>query len=245
MNIYHLSDLHWGAGYAQKVGFELAVNYLIQINDVSGVIVVSGDVVEGVNKGEWVPARAHLMRLREVYLDRLLIVPGNHDCSDWKGITYCNNAASRTKFYLNTICPNFKPSSNGLRVTTNQGVKFIGVDTCIGNSDDRIPPLARGEIGTSQLAGLELELQDEVPTFIIMHHKPFSTNVTLLLEDRAEFLKLVRRRHHVKAVFFGHIHLSSVQDFGGVRYFESDNTTISRRVRVVDSESLEHFHITF
>lgn len=244
MKIIHISDLHWGGGDEQKNGMIKMVDHLLTIASPDTLIFVSGDVVDGRNRGEWVGALKALQPLSVAYRGRFFIVPGNHDTSNSRGLTYDDNAADRARFYINGLT-NMFISKSGLRIHKLNGMKIIGVDTNIGNSDDWVAPLARGEIGKRQLAALEVELQDEIPTFIIMHHKPQSVDVFHTLEDRDDFLKLINRRDHVKAVFFGHMHEWSVHDVGTIRYFESDNTTCSYRYRVIDTDTLEYITVEF
>lgn len=239
MNLIHLSDLHWNGGSAQNKGFVDMVEHLCSNIVENALVIVSGDIVEGVSKAEWVSAKNLLARLSVAYGGRLVIVPGNHDTSNNKGITYDDNAADRTRFYINSLMQNFI-GKNGMRVVRHQGMKFICLDSCIGNQDDWVAPLARGELGRQQLAALEVELQDIMPTFIIVHHKPFATDVFHTLEDKDQMLKILERRDHVKAGFFGHIHEWNIRDVNGIRWFESDNTTVSRRYRIIDSDTLEH-----
>lgn len=244
MRIIHVSDLHWNGGSAQNKGFADLVAHLLANHDPEAFIIISGDVVEGVNRAEWVSARNLLASLSVAYRGRFWIVLGNHDCSNSRGITFDDNAADRSRFYVNALTNNFI-SKNGMRTVRINNMKFIILDSNIGNQDDWIAPLARGELGKPQLAELEFELQEQIPTFIALHHKPFATDIFHELEDKEEFLALINRREHVKAVFFGHLHQWSVKDIDGIRYFESDNTTVSRRYRVINSEDLSYEVKTF
>lgn len=241
MKIRHISDLHFGGGDRQLRGLNDLINHLA--TQERGVIAITGDVVDGRNPNEWQRVLPYLRHLQTQGF-KLLVVPGNHCCSNNLGVTFDLDACDRSWKAINDLC-DVKLSKAGPRTWNIDGIKFIGLDSCLGNADDISPPLARGELGRSQIAWLEVELQDVLPTFILMHHKPHSKDFAHLLEDRQDFLNIIYRRDHVRAVLFGHIHKWSIFDQSGIRFFESDNTTISRRYRLIDTDDLTWKEIKF
>lgn len=234
MKLIHISDLHIGGGDAQLHGLEMLVKHLLANPVENASIIISGDIVDGRNGSEWVTASKVLKRLLERY--RIIAVPGNHDISDRRGLTYDKRAADRTRFYINNLSPDFLLDKKGGRIFRHPDFKIIGLDTNIGQEGEFFPPLACGEIGDSQLAWLEVELQESIPTLIVMHHKVYCSDLFHRLEDRDKILALINRRDNVKAVCFGHLHEWSVVDRNGVQWIESDNTTISRRYRIIDTD---------
>ena len=243
MKLIHISDLHIGGGDAQLHGLEMLVKHLLTNPVENASIIISGDIVDGRNGSEWVIASKVLKRLLERY-QIILATEGNHDTSSNRGITYDDKAAQLATNNINALTK-IKAGRNGIRVLDIDGIRIIGLNSCIGNEDDFFPPMARGELGISQLVELEILLQDSIPTFIVMHHKPLATDVMHTLEDREDFLALIKRREHVRAVMFGHMHLWSVKDVGHIRFFESDNTTISRQYRIIDTDTLKHQVVKF
>jgi len=234
MKLIHVSDLHIGGGDAQLDGTRKFVRHMLDSPVEDASIIISGDIVDGRNGAEWVEARKVLASLSVRY-KHVLICCGNHDVSDKRGLTYDKRAADRSRFYINGLCPDFKLTNKGLRIFDHPDFKIVGVDSNLGNDDDFFAPLARGEIGDGQLLGLEMELQDDKPIVIVIHHKAYCQDFFHLLEDADKFIKLIERRDNVKAIMFGHLHMWSLVNRKGVEWMESDNTSISHRYRILDT----------
>lgn len=236
MILRHISDLHFGGGVPQDQGMESLTKHLEQVPD-KGIVAITGDLVDGRNGGEWVKLLPYLSRIKMAG-HILLIVKGNHDVGKL-GCTYEPYWCDRVTYYLNILHPDFKLNKFQIRTQVIGGIKFIGLDTNYGNADDWFPPLARGELGKEQLLGLELELQDQTPTIILMHHKVYNAEMFMQLEDRESFLKLIRARNHIKYILNGHLHNWSITERDQTIYVESDNTTISHRyhkINLVDGQ---------
>lgn len=185
-------------------------------------VCVTGDLTHNGAPGEW----DALTRALEPCLGHvpLMMLLGNHDTGDL-GILYDHATARASRHRAAELSHPHARYAHGLRVWWVDGVKVIGLDSQIGNADDALPPLARGEIGAAQLVALEVELQDEVPTILALHHHPLWSEWAHKLEDADALIALIERRPHVKHVLYGHRHHSQVQDVAGVLFVASGKST--------------------
>lgn len=202
--IAHWSDLHSGE---TALNMERTANLARQLrarHDAGEEIAlaISGDCTHDGSASEWAAlARALSPLLGHV---PIFMVPGNHDAGAL-GITYDDERARRTSREIGLMAPHER-FAHGVRVWHWGGYKILGLDSTRGNDDDWFPPLARGELGQEQLVALELELQEEVPTLVILHHHPLWSEWAHALEDCEALLALLDRREHVTHVLYGHKH---------------------------------------
>ena len=217
ITLLHWSDLHIGAGEAEARALARLVKHtLANYVPHATVILITGDLTEGGKAGEYSRCRVLLMPLVRAGFT-VLAVPGNHDCGN-KGLKWDREA--RARFGSQII----RPLMGGVPVRWPivwriGGWRFLLLDSCAGNNDDLVP-LARGEIGTTQLARLEVELQDErEPTVIALHHHPLRSDVLHALDEADDLVAMCARREQARAVLFGHMHRRcEFHDEGGVDY---------------------------
>lgn len=233
MKIAHISDTH-GDGEALKA---IVADILARPDLAQLAVALTGDVTDDGQPAEWRAIQQALAPL--VGLVPLWLVPGNHDCG-MRGITYDEERAARARTACDMISTTpIIASPTGLRVWRWGVNRIIGLDSQRGQAGELLPPLARGEIGASQLAALEVELADPSPTIILLHHHPLWDEALHVLEDAASLKKLIERRPHVRAVLFGHQHKEAVWGTPKTRlWVSSGKSTDQRAYRVLDLETL-------
>lgn len=205
MILAHVSDTHLGER-PQNAARLRQLAYHLRARLTSGeeiALALTGDLTHDGQVAEW---HALLDALDPVIGHMpIFAVPGNHDVGSL-GITYDPQRALQARVGLKDLCEPWARKVGALRVWMWGGCKIIGLDSCVGNADDLLPPLARGEIGAAQLASLESELADAVPTIILLHHHPLWSEWAHALEDADQLLALLDRRAHVTHVLYGHKH---------------------------------------
>ena len=224
MILAHASDPHIGEGAdnARHLATLATIwrgQYDARLID---AVVITGDLTHNGERAEWdALSRALAPCLGHV---PLLLLLGNHDCGAL-GITYDADTARMSRREAAALSHPHSRYAHGLRVWWMDGVKVIGLDSQAGNAGEILPPLARGELGAMQIAALEGELADEVPTILALHHHPLWSEWAHKLEDSDQLLALIDRRPHVMHVLYGHRHHAQNQRVGGVQYVASGKTT--------------------
>lgn len=232
MKIAHISDTH-GDGEALKA---IVADILARPDLAQLAVALTGDVTDDGQPAEWRAIQQALAPL--VGLVPLWLVPGNHDCG-MRGITYDEERAARARTACDMISTTpIIASPTGLRVWRWGVNRVIGLDSQRGQAGELLPPLARGEIGASQIAALEVELADPAPTIILLHHHPLWSEWAHALEDFKVLLALLDRRPQVKAVLYGHRHREDTATRGKTLYLGSGKTPADRAYRVLDLETL-------
>lgn len=225
MILVHWSDTHLGEESANAARLHGLVRQACARHDAGELlcVILSGDLTHNGHAREWAALRLALAPLHARGIP-VYGVLGNHDCGPL-GIDYDSDTAdaSRTQL-LKTITPPIS-TTRGLMVWTTPGVKIIGLDSQRGQRGEILPSLARGEIGTDQLAALEVELQDALPTLLVLHHHPLWSEWAHVLEDADQLLAILARRPQVTHVLYGHRHQSQVQHVGSTCYVASGKTT--------------------
>ena len=164
-------------------------------------IVVTGDIVHD-------ESRAGYLRFRKI-LEALgppaFCVPGNHDHPE---VLAESLATPRIQ-----VCGD-----------TQLGTWRVILLSTFGEGE------VAGALGSAELARLE-ETLEEYPgehTLICMHHPPIPMGSAWLdtpgLRDAGEFVQLVRRHAHVRAVLWGHVHQASDRQVDGVRFMSTPST---------------------
>lgn len=224
MILAHASDLHIGESdersrHVATLARIWRGQYDAKLID---AVCVTGDLTHNGEAGEW----DELTRALEPCLGHvpLMLLLGNHDTGTL-GITYDHATARASRHCAAELSHPHARYAHGLRVWWIDGVKVIGLDSQIGNADDVLPPLARGELGPKQLAALEVELADEAPTILALHHHPLWSEWAHKLEDADPLLALIERRTHVKHVLYGHRHHAQIQVVAGVAFVSSGKST--------------------
>ena len=195
--IAQISDLHIGlpdGDMDRQVGtadyLAAAVKHLNELEPGPDLVVISGDLVDKREAGEYQRLRGLLDPLAMPYL----LMVGNHD----------HRARLRDAFsdhgYLNRGPGDF------IQYCHEAGdLNLIVLDTLIDGS-------AEGELCELRLAWLDEALRQHDPsrTMIFMHHPPFRTGIELMdgmgLRDAEAFLDILQRHAPVLRVQCGHLH---------------------------------------
>lgn len=211
MIIAHLSDPHMGERGINEARLHQIAKHIRARHDAGEEIAcaLTGDCAHDGQLAEWVDLQAALEPLRGHV--PLWIVPGNHDVAHL-GIVWDHTRAERAGLEISALADAPLRELRGLRVWGWGEYKIIGLDSTRGRA-----VLARGEIGAEQLAALEVELADEQPTVILLHHHPRWRDRGHVLEDASALLASLQRRPHVKAVLYGHQHLEATWGSEGAR----------------------------
>lgn len=223
INLLHWSDLH----DAHPATDQLVDHVLATYSPGDTVILITGDLTNSGTDREYGRMRASLLPLAH-HGYRVLAVPGNHDCGPM-GIDWEESARKRFDAYILRDVMGLRRSMWPL-VVEGGAWRVILLDSQEGNSDDLIV-MARGELGTRQLARLELALQDESkPTIVALHHHPIKADILHALDEHEELCELLGRRDCVKAALFGHMHARGVwRNARGIPYAADAGKTTEPR----------------
>ncbi len=119
--------------------------------------------------------------------------------------------------------------------------QFIFMNSVTPDEFDPNLNKARGYLNEENLTNLEeLLLQESCRTIVVMHHPAIEPDGWLnrrLLENRAEFIKIISKYRHVKMVLMGHIHEHYI------RYINDIQFIIAPSVGYAFSASLPKFYI--
>jgi len=147
-----------------------------------------------------------LRQLLLPWLDRLRLVPGNHD--DSKSL----RQAFAERVSTDTGKATFQEDLSG--------VGIIGLDTSR-------PWRVSGKLGQDQLAWLANALASPLPVVIFMHHPPVAVGTWWLdkdmLRDREAF-KALLAGSNVRAVICGHVHQSFEGRLGHIPVWTTPST---------------------
>ena len=208
INIIHWSDTHVGESPTREAALaSLVAHALDNYHPHDTVIVITGDVTHNGALAEYRRAARILGKLTR-HAFTVLIAPGNHDCGPM-GLKWSDEASEAFDVELwGKVCPGKAPARWPI-VHTFGNVRFIILDSCEGNADEWMPG-ARGELGTAQLARLEVAMQDELPaTVVALHHHPIKADLLHALPE-AESLTAILGRRAVPLLLFGHMHRRGV-----------------------------------
>jgi len=204
--ILQLSDLHlWADPDALLFGIPThrTLQDVIEHIGASGIdphyVVVTGDHTHD----ELPETYAAVRELLDPYLDRLYLVPGNHD----------DRARLRAAFSDRI------DDDGGLdeRVTFSfevEGWLCLGLDT-------QIPGEVPGRIGEEQVEWVRSRVRERQPrgAVLFMHHQPVELGIDWLdrigVEDRAAFQQLLAEEPRIRLVSCGHVHHESSHRVGG------------------------------
>ncbi len=195
MIIAQITDTHIKAGGKIAYGrvdtlarLKDCVAHLNTLKPALDVVVVSGDLVDFGDPGEYEVARPALERLAMPYY----LVPGNHDNRD------AMRAAFRDHDYL--------PPEGFLHYAIEDyPIRLIGLDTTV-------PGNPHGEMCADRLSwlGRTLAQDRERPTLIHMHHPPFLTGVAHMdrqnCRNGAALGALIEQHPQVQMMLCGHVH---------------------------------------
>ena len=209
MNIIQLSDLHIGKSDNLEKAHRV-VDWIIANQDLhrSGLVVISGDLVDDGAAWQFEKARVLLERLKELGIT-VLVAPGNHD-SGPEGIF--ESQASRRDFR-----ELISPIAEYPALFIKSGQAFVILDSMEGEMANREILGAQGNLGLKQLQKLDLLLDElaENPAvenvILVLHHHPFDYLFYHGLRDHADLKGVISRRAgeppRVNFLLFGHKHL--------------------------------------
>jgi 3',5'-cyclic AMP phosphodiesterase CpdA len=154
-------------------------------------------------------------RLRDAvgdWVDRLQLVPGNHDNREMV------RAAFSDRFPIGNASLNFSMDVGAFRL--------VGLDTLR-------PWRVHGRLGDEQLAWLGSELgKSSTPAILFMHHPPIRVGTWWLDKDLLrdhQRLEAIVRAAPVRAFFCGHVHQESNGTFGGADVWTTPSTAYQFR----------------
>ncbi|MFB6612933.1 metallophosphoesterase [Streptomyces sp. NPDC085524] len=194
--IAHLSDVHLDNGERAAGRTRAVMEYLEQLPYDLDAVLVSGDIADEAQVGEYEEA-AKLLRSRHP----LVVCPGNHD--------------ERTAFrrgLMGEESPSAEPVDQVLR-----GEGFV-----LAVCDSSVPGEHHGFLEESTMAWLEEVVAGtprETPVLVAFHHPPvelhapYVDGIRQFGEER--LAALVERHPHVKAFLCGHAHTAAATTFAG------------------------------
>lgn len=254
MRILHISDPHFtdssrtlDGGYvidSQNSQFKssMLADYLIanKVQLKSSVVVITGDVTDSGDAGDYSIAKAFVKTLRDAGFE-VYVVPGNHDyCAE--GTLWLEAAASaelkRARFRQHVSDARYPAV-----IDRGSEGRLILLDTMKGELDDweHADNWAQGRLGQDQLQRLQQAVEEFQPQrpgrklVVCMHHSPFHTpdnDPRGCLQDGKEFLKIVGGR--VDALLFGH----TTNDGNLQESFPLDQ--VAEGITLINCENLEH-----
>lgn len=217
----HLSDTHIGAdpAHAERLAWIVRQTAAEWRAGEPIALLVTGDLTHNGDADEWAALYEAFAAARASGL-RVFGCLGNHDVARL-GLGFNDERAARARSELARIVTPPERELRGLMVWYWGHHKIVALDSTRGEA-----PLARGCLGASQLAALEVELQDPEPHVIALHHHPTWPDEAHLLTDRRALMALIDRRpDRVPLVCHGHKHESRVLTVGKTRYIASGATT--------------------
>lgn len=147
----------------------------------------------------------------EPWLDRLVLVPGNHD----------------DRSLIRQVFPDHVPRASGPLTFAVQvgGWRLIGLDS-------HIPGEVPGRIDPNQLDWLRGELADhcDQPTGLFLHHPPVPIGSiwmdAIRLQNGAELVDVVTQSPQVRFVSCGHLHYEYQSSIGQASFFTTPATSV-------------------
>lgn len=159
----------------------------------------------------------------------IIWVPGNHDYGA-AGNTYQEAAMRRWRAFTHV--------SDYPTLFEMDGLRIIGLDSCVGNVDTEILHFASGEIGPEQLEKLGKILHQPFDGFSILglHHHIVDLGIKdhfMELDDAQKLRDVIRGR--VDMVINGHRHIEKYRpDYDGIRILGCPSTPACKWMWEVD-----------
>ena len=214
LRIAHVSDVHSGA---RDVDAEtLREMWAAVAASGASVVALTGDLTESGEVAEWAALQPGLTLLQSCGL-RVLPVPGNHDVA-WRGVGQYDDARAAGLDELPQDWEDTRWPRAWRRV--------VGLNSALGQRGERIPFLARGEVGQLQLARLRARGRGAYDV-MLLHHHPLWHDGLHLLEDAASLSALVEGMG-VRLVLFGHQHVYLRRKVGDTWFVAAPSTPRAR-----------------
>jgi len=242
VRIAHLSDLHLdGSGLESAVLTRQALSR--EEATAADAIIVCGDVTDRGWDSQLDLARESLRQVAT--RQPLIVVPGNHDVSQWHGLGGRHDEAGEVDELFTGITrasAETTPLDSGrswpIRMDLKDGACVVyGIDST--RAHPNIRAMARGRLGERQLAALDEDLASLGPRqrrVLVLHHHVlrlplgrqfldmFAGEWAMAIEDR-KALRDIIRRHHVDLVLHGHRHHFLRKKLGTTRIISASSTT--------------------
>lgn len=165
-----------------------AVQQVLALIPAPDAVIITGDLTHTGSIGEY----KQLRKLLEPLLDKLYLVPGNHDNLDsmrsvFQDQSYLNNGEKKI-YYTEDIFP----------------LRLIGMDSVVEGEE-------YGEFCKKQLQWLDEILSSNMqPSLLFFHHPPFHSGIISLdvigCRNGAELLDVIGGKPQVKGILCGHQH---------------------------------------
>jgi 3',5'-cyclic AMP phosphodiesterase CpdA len=208
IEIYHISDLHFGKKNIKARKLIKALDERFEITKSRNkYLLVTGDITQSGTREQYEMALESL----EPFKNRIFFVPGNHDYGDFWGVTYDDRKAKdfdaffsqkldeRQKYY------DKKPYVRLLSENEGNKVLLIGLNSCLKIEKFKG---AFGLVGYRQLCILKetlaLEKYAHVPKLVFLHHIPYqlARGFQMDLLDWDDLFDVAKRS--VDIIAFGH-----------------------------------------
>ncbi len=202
--IVQISDCHLFAdpaarlfGISTRVRLQRAIEEIDRRNPAFDLLVVTGDTAHDEDRATYDVLAAELGDR----VERLRIVPGNHDARDSLLSAFpdaCDDVGGRVTFRAESA-----------------GWLLVGLDS-------QLPGEPAGELGSEQLDWLRTTLgrRPETATALFMHHPPIDVGSgwldTIALRDAAALRSVLERHPQVEVVLTGHVHQEATDLLGRV-----------------------------
>lgn len=176
-------------------------------------LVVAGDVTDDSAQGQYVEA----LRLFAPWKGNILLCPGNHDFGAM-GLFFDQECVSR----WSDFCVEIEAEAEGVFLGEGVPWKILCLDSCSAFQN----PFnwAQGELGCSELgvAAIAIAKAHRIGQRIclVLHHDPLNTDVTMLLRDRNDFIRIAAE---ADLVVFGHTHRMWEGKIGDTPYRSLDS----------------------
>lgn len=220
MRIAHLSDLHAGA---RDVSHETLTDMFLAVAEERvDVCAITGDLSESGEVREYDMLRPGLVMLQSTGI-KVAAVPGNHDVA-WRGVGG----------YDDQRCASFDdlPSNWYGPAWPRRLGSIYGLNSSLGQRGERIPSLARGEIGKLQMARLKA-LGYGMKDVLLLHHHPLWLDALHVLEDHATLVPIVVAMGF-RVCLFGHQHVPFRKRVGETWFIAAGSTTRERWFEIID-----------
>lgn len=221
MLIAQLSDLHVrpkGQLYQGVVDsngmLATAIRHLHQLDRRPDLVLLTGDLVDEGQAGEYAHARELLAELTIPYL----VIPGNHDDRENFRAAFADHA------YL--------PLAGPMHYCSDQHpVRIVALDSTV-------PGLHHGDIAREGLDWLESTLAANTvkPTLVMLHHPPFACGIPYL--DLYRYMKpeplaeILSAYSNIPLVVCGHVHRPMVRRWAGTVVCACPSTTTEIALRL-------------
>lgn len=180
-------------------------------------IVISGDLTHD----ERIETYQILREIVRHKLDRISLIPGNHD--------------ERSLIRQTFPCREIPGLDRIVFAESLAGWRYLGLDS-------HIPGQLAGELGNAQLRWLDERLSEAaaVPTLIFLHHPPIPVNSPwldrIMLQDASPLRDVVKSHSQIRAILCGHVHQEFSGDLEGIPVLTQPSTGVQFRP---GTESLE------